>query len=286
MDIFVRVLNPLLMLVMPLTLGVFLARRQGGEWRLFGIGAVTFVASQVLHIPFNAWILNPFLGRIAGTGIQAGNALIVSALFLGLSAGIFEETVRYLVFRFWLKDARDWRSALMLGAGHGGIEAIIVGVLAALTVIQIMTLRGVDLATVVPAEQLDLAKAQIATFWALPWYAVLLGALERASAMALHLGATVLVLQAFTRKHIGWLFVAILWHALLDAVAVYGIQTWGMYITEGAILLMALVSLIFVYVLKEIEQPQLDGFLSLAGLEETALPEITLSERLDESRYT
>lgn len=285
MDIFARILNPLLMLLLPLALGVFLARRLQGEWRVFGIGAVTFVASQVFHIPFNLWILSPFLERMGWTAGQTGFSLALAALFLGLSAGIFEEVARYFVFRLWLKDKRDWRSALMLGAGHGGIEAVIVGVLTLLTVIQIFTLRGTDLTEVVPADQLDLAKAQIETFWALPWYAVLLGALERASAIALHLGATVLVLQAFTRKRIRWLFAAIVWHAALDAVAVYGIQTWGMYITEGLIFCMALISLFFVFILREPLGVEPDIIAAPQEIQIQSLPSDTLDERLDESRY-
>jgi len=286
MDIFARILNSLLMLVMPLVLGVFLARRLRGEWRIFGIGAITFVGSQVFHIPFNIWVLSPFLEKMGWVGVQSGLSLVFAAALLGLSAGVFEETARYFVFRFWLKDKHEWHSAIMLGAGHGGIEAIIVGVLALLTLIQIMTLRGADLADVVPADQLDLAKAQIEAFWALPWYTVLLGALERASAIALHLGATILVLQAFTRKRVRWLLAAIVWHALLDAVAVYGIQTWGMYITEALILCMALISLVFVFMLREPRNQEIDIIMPSQQIQVESLPSITLDERLDESRYT
>ena len=286
MDIFVRILNPVLMIGMPLILGIVLARKLGGEWRLYGVGAITFIGSQVLHIPFNLWVLSPYLEKMGWNGVQSGVPLVIVAVLLGLSAGVFEETARYLIFRTRLKDRRDWCSALMFGAGHGGIEAIIVGILALATLIQIMTLRGADLATVVPADQLDLAEAQIEAFWALPWYAVLLGALERASAIALHLGATVLVLQAFTRKHIGWLFAAIAWHASLDAVAVYGIQTWGMYVTEALILLMAVISIIFVIKFREPCQPIVGIIEPPQHLQIGPLPPTTLDERLDESRYT
>jgi len=286
MDIIVRVLNPVLMLVMPLVLGVYLARRLKGEWRVFGIGALTFIGSQVLHIPFNMWVLSPFLEKMGWNGMQSGVPLVYLAVLLGLSAGVFEETARYLIFRTWLKDRRDWCSALMFGAGHGGTEAIIVGILALAALIQILTLRGADLATIVPAEQLDLAEAQIEAFWALPWYAVLLGALERASAIALHLGATVLVLQAFTRKHIGWLFAAIAWHASLDAVAVFGIQTWGMYITEALILLMAVISIVFVIRFRKPCQQKIGTIEPPQQIQVGSLPPATLEERLDESRYT
>ena len=63
-DIVIRSLNALLMIAMPLALGVYLYRRLGAEWRLFGIGAVTFIASQVFHIPFNVWVLNPVIAAV------------------------------------------------------------------------------------------------------------------------------------------------------------------------------------------------------------------------------
>ena len=50
------VLNPLLMLALPVLLGMFVARRLGQSWRLFFAGAATFVASQVVHLPLNAWV--------------------------------------------------------------------------------------------------------------------------------------------------------------------------------------------------------------------------------------
>ena len=75
-------LNFLLMIGLPIALGVVLARRLKQRWGLFGVGAVTFVLSQVGHIPFNA---------LAFRGAQAWPPAVV-ALALGLSAGVFEES--------------------------------------------------------------------------------------------------------------------------------------------------------------------------------------------------
>ena len=252
-DIVIRVLNALLMIAIPLVLGVYLSKKQGTGWRLFGIGAVTFIASQVLHIPFNAWVLNPLLETLGlsftGTTVQS----IVLALLFGLSAGVFEETSRYVVYRFWLKKPLDrtWRSALMFGAGHGGIESIILGVLALVAFIQLLVYRNADLSAIVPADQLELAMSQVETYWSLPWYAALLGAVERAAAISFHLSATVLVLQVFRRRNILWLFFAIGLHTLLDAVAVFGMQTWGMYITEALIVGLAILSLGIIFLLRQ-----------------------------------
>ena len=54
------------------------------------IGMLGFVASQVLHIPFNQFILNPIISDgISGQGTVG--QIVMAAILLGLSAGVFEE---------------------------------------------------------------------------------------------------------------------------------------------------------------------------------------------------
>ena len=239
MDILVRIVNALLMIVLPLVLAVILVRRLRVEWRFFFIGAGVFVFSQVLHLPFNFLVLNPLLIRLGLTSPQGGLPLLYFALIFGFSAGIFEGLARYIGFRFWAKDARDWKSGLMMGAGHGGIEAIFLGILALYALIQILALGGKDLATVLPLEQVALAQAQIDAYWALSWPMALMGAVERVSALCLHLSASLLILQAFRHKNGLWILAGIVWHALFDAVAVYAVRVWGVYTTELILFVMA-----------------------------------------------
>ena len=49
-------LNGLLMILMPIGLGLWLEKRLRLGWRLWWIGAATFVLSQVGHIPFNSGV--------------------------------------------------------------------------------------------------------------------------------------------------------------------------------------------------------------------------------------
>lgn len=239
LPIFVRVLNAALMIALPVLLAVMFARRLHTEWRLFIIGAGVFVFAQVLHLPFNAFALKPLLANLGWDTPQGGWPLLRFALIFGLSAGLFEGVARYLGFRFWAKAARDWRSGLMVGAGHGGVEAIMLGLLALYALIQILALQGVDLASVVPAEQVARAQAQIDVYWSLSWPLALTGALERLSALCLHLSVSLLILQVFLRKNHWWLLTGIVWHALFDAIAVYAVRRWGVLTTELILLVMA-----------------------------------------------
>jgi uncharacterized membrane protein YhfC len=224
-------------------LGVFLSKRLHLGWRLFVIGATTFIASQVAHIPFNQFVLSPLIQRLGITGAKSGWPLLGIALLLGLSAGVFEEGARFLVLRYWARQARSWKDGLMFGAGHGGAEAIILGSLVAWTLAQMIAYRGADMSQFFPPSQVELATAQVAAYWSAPWYAALLGAVERAFAIVAQVCLATLVMQAFLRRNLAWLAAAVAWHTLLDMVAVFASNIVGAYATEALIGLMALASL-------------------------------------------
>ncbi|MGA2490877.1 MAG: YhfC family glutamic-type intramembrane protease, partial [Anaerolineales bacterium] len=119
-------LNGLLMVAMPVGLAIFLMHRWKLGGRIWWIGAVTLILSQVGHIPFN-WGAGKLLNQTDMVAWDPTAQLIFNAVFGGLSAGIFEEVTRYLVLRWWAKDVRSWRKGVLLGAGHSGAEAIIYG---------------------------------------------------------------------------------------------------------------------------------------------------------------
>lgn len=289
MDTLVHALNGLLMIAIPLALGLVLARRLRVGWGVFGVGALTFIASQVLHLPFNRYVLAAVIDRLGLAGAQQGLPLAMVALLVGLSAGVFEEGARYLVYGFWVKKGRSWRQALMFGAGHGGVEAILLGVLATYGFLQAMAVRNVDLATLVPAENVEAARAQVAAYWAMPWYDALMGAFERVSALCLQVGMAVMVLQVFTRHNPLWLVAAVLWHALADAVAVFAMPTWGVYVTEGLVALLALATVGAILALRSPEPPEPETTIgALPPVTEFApaagVPQST-PDRLEDSRY-
>ena len=280
-------LNFLLMLAMPFVLGAYLARRLGTRWGLFWAGAATFIASQVVHLPLNA-VLLPVFQRGVAASLPSAWQQPATAIALGLSAGVCEETARYLVLRFWLKGDRTWRRALMFGAGHGGIEAVILGALAGSTALNIFILRNADPARLgVPADQIPALMAQIDGLWNLPWYMTLLGAVERAFTLCTHLGWTILVLQALTRRNPVWLLAAIVWHAFADAGALIVAPTWGPLWTEAAIGVDALVSLGFVFALRQPEPaPPASALAPLPPLVAAEpLPAAVTAEQLERTRF-
>ena len=247
LNILLLSINFLLMMALPLLLATMIQRRLRPGWGLFGIGAVTFVASQVLHIPFNGLVLGSGLLPQETTGVAN---LLILAIFLGLSAGLFEEVARYLTYRFWARAARDWGSGLMLGAGHGGIEAILLGLMGGINwAVMLLVGRG-GLQAVLPPETLAVVQTQYALLFDLPWTMTLLGALERVFALALHLACSLLVMQVLTRGQWGWLPAAIGWHGLLNAVVVFVNAQWGAIAAETALGLLSLGSLGIIWSLR------------------------------------
>ena len=278
-------LNGALMIAMPLGLAVFLTRRWKLGWRLWFIGAATFILSQVGHIPFLS-VATDLLKRTPLVNLSPTGALIFNAVFLGLSAGLFEELFRYGMFRWAAKDARSWRKGVLAGAGHGGAEAIILGVLVFASFLQLLYYRTADLAAVVPASQLANAQAQVATYWSEPWYTAMLGALERFFTIPVQISLAILVLQTFTRRQWFWVWLAVLYHAFVDCTAVLLSTTGNALLIEGVVGLFALFSVILIFALR---QPEPEDGGRPAALPPTApvvrKPVADTVESLDNSRY-
>ncbi len=157
------------------------------------------------------------------------------------------------VYRWWAKDARSWRKGLMMGAGHGGIEAAIVGGLVMVGFINMLAARSMDLSSIYSGDQLAAAQAEITRYWNLAWYEPLAGALERAFTIPAHIALSILVLQVFTRKQARWLWAAVGWHALINAGAVYLANTSGIWITEATLGAIALFNF---WLIRRLRQPE------------------------------
>jgi uncharacterized membrane protein YhfC len=243
-------LNGLLMVAMPIGLAVFLVRKFGLDGRLFWIGLGTFILSQIGHIPFVAYVPNLY-NKLVMVHLSYSGQLIFTACFAGLSAGLFEEFFRYGMYRWWARDARSWSKGLLLGAGHGGVEAILFGLLVLAYYINMCILRGSDISTLVAADQVAQVTQQVQVYWSAPWYLTLLGAVERLFAIPVHLAMSVVVLQALTRKRFWWVWAAVVFHALLDGVVVYASQQgFSALAIEGIAGIFAVLSVIIIFLLR------------------------------------
>lgn len=277
-----------LMILFPLVLGGWIRRRYRVGWGIFGAGALTFIASQVVHLP-----LNYALGLLGGGRGVALWPLPLLALVAGLSAGVCEEAARWLALRFALKRARGWRAGLQFGAGHGGGEAIIFGLLALVSFISMIALRSLGSAALgVAPEAAEQAAAAQAAYWASPWYLPIVAGLERLFAIAVQIALAQLVMRSFTRRNLAYLGVAIAFHTIVDAWAVWSIATWGIAAAEGGVALLAAVALGLIWRLRDAPAADATGPASppesaatAADLTPVALAPEELARRAEASRY-
>ncbi len=240
-------LQVLMMLGFPVGLWLYLRRRLNASWGLIWAGVLTFVASQVVHLP-----LNGALGLLGGGGRAAQWPHPWIALAAGLSAGVCEEGARYLVYRFWRKDARSWAQGVTFGAGHGGGEAIILGGVMAASFVTMLALKVLGPGVLhVPGDQLGVLQTQMDSFWSVPWYVPLLGGLERAFALTIQVALSLLVLQSVVRRNGLWLLAAVGAHTLVDGTAVWmSLAHRSILAIEGVVLLFALGGLAIIFALR------------------------------------
>ncbi len=270
--------------MIPVTAALLIYKRGKSGFRPIWIGAAVFILSQVGHIPFNQFLMVPGLEALGvDVAAQGGISLWVLGAAAGLSAGVFEEIARYLALKFWLKKDAHTLLPLKYGIGHGGVEALLLGLLALFALIQILVLGGEGMMDLVPPEQVELAMSQMEIYWAVPWYHSLLGAMERISAMLFHIGASFLVYKTVRSKKPIYLIAAVIGHMVLDAFAVISVRQMDFVLLEAIIFVFAAGWLYWAWRIREID-PEKDLDLPVPDQVQLSAAEVT-TEQIEESRY-
>ncbi len=235
----------LLEIAIPLALGYWIVRKFGVPWRIFGLGALFFIAVQVIHAPLTIVTQGPLYVAALPFGTTAAVALL--ALYLGLLAGLFEEVGRYLVYRYYFRR-RDIpltrETALQFGAGWGGVESILVALLVLSSMATYILLTSDGSMPFLPDD--PAVMAQIEPLRDIAPFEILLGLGERIMTITLHVAWSLMVLVAVVHDRKALLALAIIWHAAVDAAAVYLVQTHGVLVTEAVVLVFALAGLAYI----------------------------------------
>lgn len=246
-------LSVVLMLLLPIGLLVLLRRRFRPPLILFVVGAATFAGSQLVHLPLNNWLAD--IGLLPGGGSSAELPLWRTALVLGLTAGICEESARAAGYAL-LRRVRRFEEALMMGLGHGGLESMLFGgVLTAAAISSLLPLRGTDLQSLdLSPEQLAAVSRQLEMFAGPAWYAAV-PFLERLLAMGIQLVLSVMVWQAFSRRSGLYFLGAVGYHALIDSTAVYlAGRTDDLWVIYSAVVALAVPGWIWLWKLRPRER--------------------------------
>lgn len=185
------------------------------------IGAATFIVAALI---LERIVHSVVLGN-AGVYAYLMKNPIIFGLYGGLMAGLFEESGRFGAFKLMRKKYNTSADALSYGIGHGGIEAIILLGFTMVNniVLSIMVDSGSinSIAAALPAAQFQQIQASVTALAAAQPAEFLEGAVERVGAMTFHVGLSVLVYLAASRRASFWFYpLAILLHAMMDFPAV------------------------------------------------------------------
>jgi uncharacterized membrane protein YhfC len=243
------VVSLLVMVGLPVFLAFFVTRYFKVSWWVVLTGVLTFLASQAIHYPavigINALFNNGILPIPTDKWVP-----IINGVIGGLLAGICEETARWVGFRLLNKKAERYGSAFALGAGHGGMESILLAVLGTgATLFTVLFYNaGAQIAKGVSTNEIQYMLYQIDMFWTTPWYNGLLPGVERIIALSLQIVLSTMVWRAVVDRSFTWFLLAVLYHAVVDALAVYlsGIG-WGYWAIEGVLAVFLVLNVYMLY---------------------------------------
>ena len=172
----------------------------------FFIGMLVFlvfavVLEQLLFLPLVQ--RNPLIAEFLTTNV------IGSAIFYAVTAGIFEETGRYLAFKTVLRKRVGKETGVTYGIGHGGMEMLLLlGQTYVLLLLSLLMKDNTFFSPFLPtAENLTVGFIGCAV-------------LERIFALALHVSLSVFVFTAARNAKKLWLYPVAIWlHAMADIPA-------------------------------------------------------------------
>lgn len=186
------ILSVIITFITPISMLIYYIFYKRQRLKSFVVGVLIFFVSQIILrlpllyfvLPNQSWYirlsLNPYLYSI----------------FLGLTAGIFEEVGRYFGFRYLLKNNQRYNDGLSFGFGHWAIEALLI--------------VGINIVVLLFNPSLIQTSGLSTT------NAFLMG-LERLLVLSVHVGLSIIVLYGIRLNKILYLFVAIILHGILDA---------------------------------------------------------------------
>ena len=216
------IINMSLGVLIPIVLLVYFKKKYQASIKSFLVGcAVMFLFAMVLEQLVHSVVLGSSIG-----GTIQGNIWLY-ALYGALMAGLFEETGRFLAMRYVLKKEHgNVHNALMYGAGHGGFEMFVILSLGMINnlIYSVMIHLGQTQTLLEPLDEAARVTLQTAfdTLIQTPSWHFLLSPMERLAAITAQIALSVIVWYAAAGKKCkgSLLVLAILLHAILDAVAV------------------------------------------------------------------
>lgn len=234
-------------LVFPVVLCIVFLRKQHPGFIPVLLGCAVFILFVLIleALMHNLVLTNPGIKGFFDKNIWA------YALYGGLAAGIFEETGRFLVFRFLMKKKTEWKHGVAYGIGHGGIEAILLVGLSFINLIVYAVLINTGnfdaMTAALPKASADALIAVKNSLIGDAWWIYALGGIERLCTMAIQIALSILVLYAVVNRKFLFYVLAVLLHAAIDFPAVFAQKGYlSMPVMELIVAVIAAGALLFI----------------------------------------
>lgn len=190
-------------------------------FRVFCVGICTYLVAQLLfRQPFLAILQSMDSYRILIATHRVAHIAILAA-----TAAIAEEVSRFVAFRFFVKSPTIPNTPLYFGLGHGGVEALSIGV------------NSVILLVCSPYSLANMG-ADVA-----------LAGVERISTMLAQIAFSYIVFHSYQRKTYRYLILAIFLHTVYDFPLIlldYGVSPFmfeiGLFLSSAILLFFTLKS--------------------------------------------
>ncbi|GGE67976.1 YhfC family intramembrane metalloprotease [Priestia taiwanensis] len=232
--------------LVPIVVLIFLKKKYDASLKVFFIGMLTFFLF--------ASVLEGFVHKVVLVDNEVTKELFSNPwlymVYGGLMAGIFEEIGRYMMFKYTLRGRETWKDGVTFGAGHGGIEMILITGLGSITSYVYATMINNNtfdslMTTSEMIGPLQTVKQQLLeTEWHMSGVAIV----ERTMALFLQIGLSILVLYAVRSKKFKYVLYAIGVHAIINfPAALYqkGVIS-NIWMLEGIVTLVGIASIIWI----------------------------------------
>ena len=229
---------------------------------IFIAGALSFYLTQlVVRVPLLQLALPKFDWYMDLAGESGLLYPFGIALFLGGTAALFETFGRFITLNFLLIKRLSYRSGIIHGLGHGGIEAILfVGINHLIySAYGILFNAGVEnpLSFIVPIEQQKLLQDILVNTASDQFIAA---GFERVMTIFIHVSLSLLITVGIIKgKKWTYTLMVFLMHTFVDASVVIGATyTQNIWILEGMIAVYGVIALIIVIKLRGTIKDEID----------------------------
>ncbi len=243
--VFALAISAVLCFLVPIA-GYFIAKDRKGRYPGVLIGGVLsfYLTQMIIRIP----ILQLLLPKLDWYRKMSGNIFLL-ALFLGFTAALFETFGRWLTLNYLLKKRLSYRTGIVHGLGHGGIEAILLVGLnyVIFTVFAVLLNRGNES----PLQFLIRGQHEliIGLLSDTEWQLFMLAGVERTMTIIFHVAMSLMVTIGIVKgRQRMYIALVLFWHTLLDFLAVMASSwTTNVYLIEFIVVIAAVASAIYIY---------------------------------------